>query len=127
MSEINKTLENRKKSHGDFRDNSNISQRIKNIIYDKSKTRVLSNSQYEALDMIAHKISRILAGDANFSDHWHDISGYAMLIEKQLKEDKKTEEIIYKRTCEDLVEYFPSYEEAASDCCINCIIERIPT
>lgn len=27
--------------------------------------------------MIAHKMGRILAGDAEFIDHWDDIEGYA--------------------------------------------------
>ena len=29
--------------------------------------------------MIALKLSRILSGQANFKDHWDDISGYAKL------------------------------------------------
>ena len=34
----------------------------------------------EALDMIAHKIGRICAGNPNFKDHWADIAGYAQLV-----------------------------------------------
>jgi hypothetical protein len=33
----------------------------------------------EALDMIALKLSRILSGQANFKDHWLDLSGYSLL------------------------------------------------
>lgn len=46
-----------------------------------------SNLQKYALDMIAMKLSRLVAGDANKADTWHDIAGYATLVEKQL-EDK---------------------------------------
>jgi hypothetical protein len=39
----------------------------------------LMDDQRETLDMIAHKIGRILAGDPNVEDHWKDIAGYATL------------------------------------------------
>lgn len=39
--------------------------------------RLTSGSQ-EALDMIAHKISRILSGaDPHDQQHWEDVAGYA--------------------------------------------------
>lgn len=31
------------------------------------------------LEMIAHKVGRILAGNPHFEDHWADIAGYARL------------------------------------------------
>lgn len=43
-----------------------------------------SNKQRYALDMIAMKLSRIVAGNANNKDTWHDIAGYATLIEKDI-------------------------------------------
>lgn len=45
----------------------------------------LPDTHLEALDMICHKIARILAGDPNEPDHWHDIAGYATLVEKEIK------------------------------------------
>ena len=45
----------------------------------------LSPSQAESLDMIAHKIGRILAGDPFVKDHWADIAGYAELVARELK------------------------------------------
>jgi hypothetical protein len=44
----------------------------------------LDHSQAEALDMIAHKIGRILAGDPNHADHWDDIAGYARLVARRV-------------------------------------------
>lgn len=41
------------------------------------------------LEMIAHKIARILNGDPNYADNWHDIAGYATLIDLQLQGDDK--------------------------------------
>lgn len=40
--------------------------------------------QREALDMIFHKIGRIVCGDPNYADSWHDIAGYAKLVENRL-------------------------------------------
>jgi hypothetical protein len=38
--------------------------------------------------MIAHKISRIVNGDANYMDSWIDIVGYAQLVIDKLQRDK---------------------------------------
>jgi hypothetical protein len=38
----------------------------------------------EALDMVAHKIGRILNGDPTYTDSWHDIAGYSKLVEDEL-------------------------------------------
>ncbi len=79
---IDDTLNNRGNTHGDFTQNSYISQRLKRIAYEHGGR--LNEMQAEALDMIFHKIARILAGDPNFKDHWHDIQGYAKLVEDRL-------------------------------------------
>jgi len=39
----------------------------------------------EALEMIQHKIARILNGDPNYADSWQDIAGYAQLIVKRIE------------------------------------------
>ena len=41
-----------------------------------------------ALDMIAVKLGRILAGDPNYVDNWRDIAGYATKVLEQLEETK---------------------------------------
>jgi hypothetical protein len=76
-----KLLQEREKTHGDFRSNAAISQRIKKIVAENTTTvaETLSDVHKEALDMIALKLSRILSGQALFKDHWDDIAGYAKL------------------------------------------------
>jgi hypothetical protein len=44
----------------------------------------LRADQREALEMIATKIGRILNGNRDHIDSWHDIAGYAKLIEHRL-------------------------------------------
>lgn len=48
------------------------------------KWRSLDPDQKEALEMIVHKIGRILNGDPDYADSWHDIAGYAKLVEDRL-------------------------------------------
>lgn len=76
-------LSERAKTHGDFRDHARITQALKRAMRNESGFALLSDSQREALEMNAHKIGRILAGDPNFADHWDDIAGYAKLISNQ--------------------------------------------
>lgn len=45
----------------------------------------LDPDQREALEMIAHKIARILNGDPNYADSWHDVAGYATLVADRLQ------------------------------------------
>jgi len=44
----------------------------------------MSGDQQEAIDMILHKIARIVNGNPNYKDSWTDIIGYATLIERRL-------------------------------------------
>jgi hypothetical protein len=43
------------------------------------KTSALTDKQQYCIDMMLMKISRILQGDPNKADTWHDIEGYAKL------------------------------------------------
>jgi hypothetical protein len=45
----------------------------------------LVSDQREALDMIVHKIGRIINGDPNYIDSWQDIIGYAQLVKDRLE------------------------------------------
>jgi hypothetical protein len=74
---IDAILEQRGKVYGDFSTHAHITQELKFVSkrYD-SKLNVV---HLEALDMIYHKIARILNGDPNYRDSWDDIAGYAKL------------------------------------------------
>jgi len=84
-------LEERGKTHGKFSEHARITQNLKYIMQleDDRWENHLTNSQCEALDMIAHKIGRILAGNPNHEDHWDDIAGYAKLVANEIRENKK--------------------------------------
>lgn len=90
---IEKTLEERGKRYGNFKDHANITQEIKCVMRHQGNWHKLNDSQTEALEMIAHKIGRILNGDPNYDDNWRDIAGYAQLICKQLEERPTLDEL----------------------------------
>jgi len=85
----NKTIEEilaaRQKTHGDFGTHAAITDSIKYHMHNSSQWSYLSPTQREALDMTAHKIGRILAGDPDYKDHWDDIAGYTTLVARELK------------------------------------------
>ena len=85
MVTIEETLEASKHTHGDFKVHALITQSIKLDMKSGPNWKQLNSRQKESLEMVAHKIGRILAGDPNESDHWHDIAGYAMLVEQELR------------------------------------------
>jgi hypothetical protein len=75
----------RGKTHGRFEDHAYATQDLKCTLKEHLHLRAqrnqpsLNNMQLESLEMILHKIGRIVAGDANFQDHWDDIAGYAKI------------------------------------------------
>lgn len=78
-------LTEKKRTHGDFTDHARITQSLKNVMRVEHGFERLSNTQVEALEMIFHKIGRILAGDPNVHDHWDDIAGYAKITSERIK------------------------------------------
>jgi hypothetical protein len=47
----------------------------------------------QALTVIADKIARILNGDSHYIDNYHDIQGYAKLVETRLQEEESAKKI----------------------------------
>jgi hypothetical protein len=81
---IDATLDERGKRYGSFVGHARITQDMKNTMKRTAGWQRLSATQVEALEMIAHKIGRILNGDPNYDDSWRDIGGYSELIVKEL-------------------------------------------
>lgn len=84
MSEITETLQQRGKRYGDFSGHAKITQGLKRVMQDSPNWTDLSDDKKEALEMVAHKIGRILNGDPEYQDSWHDIIGYTKLVEQTL-------------------------------------------
>ena len=86
---VSATLAQRGSTHGDFGDNAEIMQATKTLWHSHVGWAKLTNVQREALEMIAHKVGRILCGNNEFDDHWIDIAGYAKLAEDRCKDKVK--------------------------------------
>lgn len=93
---VEATLAQRGSRYGDFTDHAAICQELKEVMTGCTKVnpeypdqrirgwQLLSSVQRQALEVIADKVARILSGDPNYDDNWHDIQGYAKLVEDRL-------------------------------------------
>lgn len=86
--DIETTLEERGSRYGDFTDHAAICQRLQDVMRSTTNANPtgrgwenLSDDKKQALTVIADKIARILSGDPEYKDNWHDIQGYAKLAE----------------------------------------------
>lgn len=86
--DLNETLKERGSVHGDFRDQATATQRLKQVMQSCPNWTALTHVHRDAAEMIAVKLGRILAGDPDHHDHWHDIAGYATLVARDIEARK---------------------------------------
>ena len=77
-------IDEREKTHGPFMTVASKAQQIKDAMQGGKNWEELDDIQREALQMIASKIGRILAGNHDEVDHWRDVAGYAELVVREL-------------------------------------------
>ena len=82
---IDDTLKARGSRYGKFRDNARISQALEEVLKSGANYQETNQVHREALKFICQKMSRIVNGDPDYVDNWHDITGYATLAEKECK------------------------------------------
>jgi len=82
--DIDATLAERGNRYGSFVDHACIAQGLQDYLRDQKGWRRLEPDQKQALTVICDKIARMLNGDPNYRDNWHDIAGYAKLIDDRL-------------------------------------------
>lgn len=84
---IDATLAERQSTYGGFVHVANTTGKLFAEIKNGKNAHMLPYAHEEALHMICSKIARIVNGDFNHIDSWHDIGGYAKLIENLIKEN----------------------------------------
>lgn len=104
MTHIDSTLAERGSRYGKFSDHANTAQRLQDVMrsaqpvpdVEAGETLTpppgwarLAPDQKQALTVIADKIARILNGDPDYIDNWHDIQGYAKLVEDRLRRQEE--------------------------------------
>ena len=81
-------IDKRESTHGDYTDKCNCIWRTKQVWHMQDGWDRLPATHRESLDMIAHKVARILTGNPHHVDHWRDIAGYAQLIVRELEKQR---------------------------------------
>lgn len=84
---VNEMLEGRATRYGSFECHAKISQDLKAVMHERSGWDRLTPDQRESLEMVQHKVARILNGDPNYADNWIDIAGYATLVVNRLEKE----------------------------------------
>jgi len=85
--DVNATLDTRAKDYGLFKDGAALMQSLKRNLAEHATKhgKTFADDQWEALEMIVHKMGRIVNGNPDVVDHWVDIAGYATLIADRLQ------------------------------------------
>lgn len=84
---VERTLEERGSRYGTFMEHARIAQALQDVMRSNTNWQHLAADERQALTTIADKIARILNAPAGtvYSDSFHDIAGYALLVDKRLK------------------------------------------
>ena len=88
MKDVTETLGLRENRYGEFRNVSETSQWLKDIMRGGASWKGMEPFMQESLDLIANKLARIVNGDPFYDDSWHDIGGYAKLVEIEIAKGK---------------------------------------
>jgi hypothetical protein len=85
--EVDETLDARAVDYGKFIEGAEVMQMLKRVVLNalNNRDKTLAHDQAEAMDMIIHKIGRIVNGNPDVVDHWLDIAGYAKLVADRLE------------------------------------------
>lgn len=82
---IERTLAERGARYGNFPEVAQTAQSLKLTLRTAVDRRGCPVEVRQALDAIADKLARIVNGDPTYVDNWHDIQGYARLVEDAIE------------------------------------------
>ena len=88
MKDVTETLGLRENRYGEFKNVSETSQWLEDIMRGGASWKGMEPFMQESLDLIANKLARIVNGDPFYDDSWHDIGGYAKLVEIEIAKGK---------------------------------------
>lgn len=81
---IEEVLNQRQSTYGSFAKNAEVSQMLKYFMTQGTNYKQMPVAHREALEMIVHKVARIVNGDPNYIDNWIDICGYSQLVIEEI-------------------------------------------
>ena len=77
---VHEMLEGRATRYGTFEGHARISQALKRAMQNSPNWSKLTDVQKEGLEMMQHKVARMLNGDPSYLDNIVDIVGYSTLV-----------------------------------------------
>lgn len=86
INDVDETLKERQSQYGGFEDVAHATQSMLDVLVKDTCYEKMPKPHKEAIHMILSKVSRVACGDQNHKDSWHDIGGYAKLIENLIGE-----------------------------------------
>jgi len=89
--DVDATLGERGARYGRFEEHAVIAQDLQRVIHAAHGGlgwANLADDQRQALTVICDKIARMLNGDPTYRDNWHDIVGYAKLVDERMIRDE---------------------------------------
>lgn len=89
---IESTLAERGERYGSFEHHACIAQDLQDVMRSQKGWELMKPDQKQALTVIADKVARMLNGDPAYRDNWHDIVGYAKLVDDRMARDEQTGE-----------------------------------
>lgn len=85
---IQDVLVERGNNYGNFHKGATIVQNLKLIAHHSELWPELAPDMKEAIEMIFHKIARIINGNHSYEDSWRDCAGYATLVADRLHNEQ---------------------------------------
>lgn len=84
---VDNILDQRATQYGKFIEGAEVMQTLKQVVRSSLQKRnaALAFDQLEAIDMIIHKLGRVINGNPDNVDSWRDIAGYATLVADRLE------------------------------------------
>lgn len=84
MSGVDATLADRGQSYGEYADGTVIAMDLYERTQRTPGYANMTAGQRYAIFMFCAKMARLLNGDPNHKDSWHDIAGYATLVHDRI-------------------------------------------
>lgn len=84
MSRLDETVAERDGRYGGFANVAAMTQHLKDQVRQSKNWCMLPYVNRQAIDVILEKIARSVLGDPMYVDNWHDIQGYAKLVEDEI-------------------------------------------
>ena len=82
---VEETLKERGERYGSFDGYAVQLEALKNAV--DLEASCLNCVHKAGMEMILTKIARIMNGDPDYVDNWHDIAGYATLVERDIEKN----------------------------------------